>query len=295
MMNLTFDMHRDDVFMCTADVGWITGMWGTNDGLKGLTDLGHSYIVYGPLCNGITTVLFESLPTFPTPSRYWETIDKHRVTHFYTAPTAIRSLKKLGDQHVLTSSLATLRVLGSVGEPIDPEVGTFHSTIYINFALRRGRGSLTLWEEESAPWWTLTGRRKPVPSPSLLTQLLPPPNPVPQLFLNLEWCQPCWTHTAANFLKVSHTGEVGVFEAESAFKVLVVERNVVDIQAMTSRVFCASSNRGLPWLALFSATTIDLCKPTFLSIQATTLPAMKLFATLTVIFGYWVEWMMLSM
>ena len=101
-----FDIHPGDVFGCMADVGWITG---------------HSYICYGPLSNGATTVMFESIPTYPTPSRYWQMVDEHKITQFYTAPTAIRALRKLGDEHVSSYSLDSLRILGSVGEPINPE------------------------------------------------------------------------------------------------------------------------------------------------------------------------------
>ncbi|TFY53713.1 hypothetical protein EVJ58_g9297 [Rhodofomes roseus] len=101
-----FDVHPDDRFACMADVGWITG---------------HTYIVYGPLMNGVTTMVFESTPVYPTPSRYWQAVDKHKVTQFYSAPTAIRLLRRLGDHHVKEHDLSSLRVLGSVGEPINPE------------------------------------------------------------------------------------------------------------------------------------------------------------------------------
>ena len=80
-----------------------------------------SYIVYGPLLNGVTTTVFESTPVYPSPSRYWETVDKHKITHFYTAPTAIRLLRRLGEHHVKAHDLSTVRVLGTVGEPINPE------------------------------------------------------------------------------------------------------------------------------------------------------------------------------
>jgi acetyl-CoA synthetase len=100
-----FGLRKDDVFWCTADVGWITG---------------HSYIVYGPLANGATVVMFEGIPTFPDPSRYWQVCDKHGVTVFYSSPTAIRSLIREGDEWVTRCSRRTLRLLGSVGEPINP-------------------------------------------------------------------------------------------------------------------------------------------------------------------------------
>ncbi len=101
-----FDCKDNDIFWCTADVGWVTG---------------HSYIVYGPLAIGATSLMFEGVPTYPTPSRCWEVIDKHKVTIFYTAPTAIRALMGKGDELVKKTSRATLRLLGSVGEPINPE------------------------------------------------------------------------------------------------------------------------------------------------------------------------------
>ncbi len=101
-----FDYHDGDIYWCTADVGWVTG---------------HSYIVYGPLANGATTLMFEGIPTYPTASRFWEVIDKWKVNIFYTAPTAIRALMGLGDALVTKTSRASLRILGSVGEPINPE------------------------------------------------------------------------------------------------------------------------------------------------------------------------------
>ena len=103
---LVFDYRPGEVFWCTADVGWVTG---------------HTYIVYGPLANGGTTVMFEGVPTYPSSARFWEVIDKHQVNIFYTAPTAIRALMREGDAPVKTTSRKSLRLLGSVGEPINPE------------------------------------------------------------------------------------------------------------------------------------------------------------------------------
>ncbi|KRF01166.1 acetyl-coenzyme A synthetase [Frateuria sp. Soil773] len=103
---LVFDLREDDVYWCTADVGWVTG---------------HSYVVYGPLCNGATTVMFEGVPNHPDHSRFWQVVDKHKVTLFYTAPTAIRALMREGEGPVKKTSRASLRLLGSVGEPINPE------------------------------------------------------------------------------------------------------------------------------------------------------------------------------
>jgi acetyl-CoA synthetase len=101
-----FDLHEDDVYWCTADVGWVTG---------------HSYIVYGPLANGATALVFEGVPTYPDASRFWQVIDKHAVTIFYTAPTAIRALMREGEAPVKSTSRQSLRLLGTVGEPINPE------------------------------------------------------------------------------------------------------------------------------------------------------------------------------
>ncbi|SKA26242.1 acetate--CoA ligase [Novilysobacter spongiicola] len=103
---LVFDLREDDVYWCTADVGWVTG---------------HSYIVYGPLANGATALMFEGVPNHPDTSRFWQVVDKHQVTIFYTAPTAIRALMRDGDGPVKRTSRSSLRLLGSVGEPINPE------------------------------------------------------------------------------------------------------------------------------------------------------------------------------
>ncbi len=106
-----FDYRDGDIYWCTADVGWITG---------------HSYLVYGPLANGATTLLFEGIPNYPDYSRYWSIIDKHQVTIFYTAPTAIRALRSEGDAWVTKTNRTSLRLLGSVGEPINPDVWTWY-------------------------------------------------------------------------------------------------------------------------------------------------------------------------
>jgi len=111
---LVLDYHDDDVFWCTADVGWVTG---------------HSYIVYGPLANGATTVMFEGVPNYPDASRFWQIIDKHRVSIFYTAPTAIRALIRHGEEPVRRTSRKSLRLLGSVGEPINPEVWLWYHRV----------------------------------------------------------------------------------------------------------------------------------------------------------------------
>ncbi len=109
-----FDYRPGEIYWCTADVGWVTG---------------HSYIVYGPLANGATTLMFEGIPTSPTNSRFWEVIDKHKVNIFYTAPTAIRALMGAGDAPVKKTSRASLRILGSVGEPINPEAWLWYYNV----------------------------------------------------------------------------------------------------------------------------------------------------------------------
>ena len=109
-----FDYHDGDVYWCTADVGWVTG---------------HSYIVYGPLANGATSLMFEGVPTYPSPSRFWDVCEKHKVNIFYTAPTAIRSLMGAGNEHVENADLSSLRILGTVGEPINPEAWKWYNEV----------------------------------------------------------------------------------------------------------------------------------------------------------------------
>jgi acetyl-CoA synthetase len=112
-----FDYHDGDIYWCTADVGWVTG---------------HSYILYGPLANGATTLMFEGVPNYPSMSRFWEVIDKHKVNIFYTAPTALRALMGAGDAHVTKTSRESLKVLGSVGEPINPEAWEWYFNVVGN-------------------------------------------------------------------------------------------------------------------------------------------------------------------
>jgi hypothetical protein len=111
---IVFDLKPDDIYWCTADVGWITG---------------HSYIAYGPLANRATSVMFEGVPSWPNASRFWEVVDKHQVTIFYTAPTAIRALMREGDHAVKRTSRKSLRLLGSVGEPINPEAWRWYHDV----------------------------------------------------------------------------------------------------------------------------------------------------------------------
>ncbi|MGH8547146.1 MAG: acetate--CoA ligase [Methylococcales bacterium] len=127
-----FDYHEGEVFWCTADVGWVTG---------------HSYIVYGPLCNGAISLMFEGVPTYPDAGRFWQVIDKHRVNIFYTAPTAIRGLMAQGDHFVKQASRESLRIIGSVGEPINPEAWEW----YFNVVGERRCPRVDTW------WQTETG------------------------------------------------------------------------------------------------------------------------------------------
>ncbi|EPX85612.1 acetate--CoA ligase [Salipiger mucosus] len=128
---ITFDYHEGDVYWCTADVGWVTG---------------HSYIVYGPLALGATTLMFEGVPTYPDASRFWQVCEKHKVNQFYTAPTAIRALMGQGDEFVTKCDLSSLKVLGTVGEPINPEAWNWY-----NEKVGQGRCPIvdTWWQTET--------------------------------------------------------------------------------------------------------------------------------------------------
>jgi len=140
-----FDYHDGDVFWCTADVGWITG---------------HSYIVYGPLLNGATQVFFEGTPTYPDASRLWNVVDKHEVNIFYTAPTAIRALMRQGEEYVQTTDRSSLRVLGTVGEPINPEAWRWYYNVV-------GNGHCPIVDT----WWqTETGGIMITPLPGAISQ-----------------------------------------------------------------------------------------------------------------------------
>jgi acetyl-CoA synthetase len=128
---LVFNIHDDDIYWCTADIGWVTG---------------HSYIVYGPLANGATSVMFEGVPTWPDAGRFWQIVEKFKCTVFYTAPTAIRSLMRLGDEWPLKYPMQSLRVLGSVGEPINPEAWIWY---YENVGKQRCPIMDTWWQTET--------------------------------------------------------------------------------------------------------------------------------------------------
>jgi acetyl-CoA synthetase len=138
-----FDVHPGDKFACMADVGWITG---------------HTYIVYGPLAQGVTTTIFESTPVYPTASRYWDFVDKWKATHLYTAPTAIRLLRRMGEEHVKHHDLSSLRVLGTVGEPINPEAWHW----YNDFA---GKNQCAIVDTY---WMTETGSHAVAPYPGAI-------------------------------------------------------------------------------------------------------------------------------
>ena len=138
--DLVFDHRAGDIFWCTADVGWVTG---------------HSYIVYGPLANGATTLMFEGVPNWPSPARIWEVADRHRVTQLYTAPTALRSLMREGDNWVRGTSRKTIRLLGTVGEPINPEAWRWYHEVV-------GEGRCPIVDT----WWqTETGGHMITPLP----------------------------------------------------------------------------------------------------------------------------------
>ncbi|MPZ48053.1 MAG: acetate--CoA ligase [Dehalococcoidia bacterium] len=126
-----FDHKPEDIYWCTADIGWVTG---------------HSYIIYGPLANGATTLMFEGVPTYPDAGRFWDVVDKYQVTVFYTAPTAIRALSREGLDHVRSNSLASLRLLGSVGEPINPEAWLWY---WRNIGKERCPVVDTWWQTET--------------------------------------------------------------------------------------------------------------------------------------------------
>ncbi len=137
---ITFDYHDGDIFWCTADVGWVTG---------------HSYIVYGPLANGATTLMFEGIPTYPDASRFWQVCEKHKVSQFYTAPTAIRALMGQGSEWVEKCDLSSLKLLGTVGEPINPEAWEWYHNVV-------GGGNVPIVDT----WWqTETGGHLLTPLP----------------------------------------------------------------------------------------------------------------------------------
>jgi acetyl-CoA synthetase len=172
-----FDYHEGDVYWCTADVGWVTG---------------HSYIVYGPLANGATSLMFEGVPTFPDASRFWQVVDKWKVNSFYTAPTAIRMLMGQGDEFVTKTDRSSLRILGSVGEPINPEAWEWYYNVV-------GNGKCPIVDT----WWqTETGGHLITPFPGA-TDLKPGSATLP--FFGVE---PCLVDDKGN--EIEGAGEGGL-------------------------------------------------------------------------------------
>jgi len=177
-----FDYHDGDVFWCTADVGWITG---------------HTYIVYGPLANGATTIIFEGIPTYPDASRFWQVVDKHKVDIFYTAPTAIRSLMGLGNDYVKRTKRKSLKLLGSVGEPINPEAWEWYYHVV-------GDGRCPIVDT----WWqTETGGILITPLPGA-TKLKPGSATLP--FFGV---QPAVVDTEGNLIEGEATGNLVILDA----------------------------------------------------------------------------------
>jgi acetyl-CoA synthetase len=177
-----FDYHDGDIYWCTADVGWVTG---------------HSYIVYGPLANGATTLMFEGVPNYPTASRFWEVIDKHQVNIFYTAPTAIRALMQLGDAPVKKTSRRSLRLLGSVGEPINPEAWEWYHRV-------AGDGRCPIVDT----WWqTETGGILITPLPGA-TKLKPGSATRP-----FFGCQPALVDDKGAFLQGAASGNLVILDS----------------------------------------------------------------------------------
>jgi acetyl-CoA synthetase len=177
-----FDYHDGDIFWCTADVGWVTG---------------HSYIVYGPLANGATTLMFEGVPNYPTNSRFWEVIDKHQVNTFYTAPTAIRALMGAGEGPVKKTSRKSLRLLGTVGEPINPEAWEWYHRVV-------GDGRCPIVDT----WWqTETGGILITPLPGA-TKLKPGSATRP-----FFGCQPALVDDKGAFLNGAASGNLVILDA----------------------------------------------------------------------------------
>ncbi|HMK42044.1 MAG TPA: acetate--CoA ligase [Methyloceanibacter sp.] len=177
-----FDYHDGDIYWCTADVGWITG---------------HTYIVYGPLANGATTVIFEGIPNYPDASRFWQVVDKHKVNIFYTAPTAIRSLMGVGDDYVKRTKRKSLRLLGSVGEPINPEAWEWYYHVV-------GEGRCPIVDT----WWqTETGGILITPLPGA-TKLRPGSATFP--FFGVK---PAVVDSEGNILEGEATGNLVILDA----------------------------------------------------------------------------------
>ncbi|MGH6802949.1 MAG: acetate--CoA ligase [Methyloceanibacter sp.] len=177
-----FDYHDGDIFWCTADIGWVTG---------------HSYIVYGPLANGATTLIFEGVPNYPDASRFWQVVDRYKVDIFYTAPTAIRALMGLGDDYVKSTSRKSLKLLGTVGEPINPEAWEWYYHVV-------GEGRCPIVDT----WWqTETGGILITPLPGA-TKLKPGSATLP--FFGV---QPAIVDNEGNLLEGEATGNLVILDA----------------------------------------------------------------------------------
>ncbi|MDE2444930.1 MAG: acetate--CoA ligase [Alphaproteobacteria bacterium] len=177
-----FDYQDGDIYWCTADVGWVTG---------------HSYILYGPLANGATTLMFEGVPNYPSTSRFWEVIDKHKVNIFYTAPTAIRALMQQGEDPVKKTSRKSLRLLGSVGEPINPEAWEWYHRVV-------GEGRCPIVDT----WWqTETGGILITPLPGA-TKLKPGSATLP-----FFGCQPALVDEKGEFLEGAASGNLVILDS----------------------------------------------------------------------------------
>jgi acetyl-CoA synthetase len=177
-----FDYHDGDIYWCTADVGWVTG---------------HSYIVYGPLANGAITLMFEGVPNYPTNSRFWEVIDKHQVNIFYTAPTAIRALMGAGEEPVTKTSRKSLKLLGTVGEPINPEAWEWYHRVV-------GDGRCPIVDT----WWqTETGAALISPLPGA-TKLKPGSATLP-----FFGCRPALVDEKGDFLEGATSGNLVILDS----------------------------------------------------------------------------------
>lgn len=214
-----FDIHDDDVFFCGGDVGWITG---------------HTYVVYAPLLLGVATVVFEGTPAYPDFSRYWEVVERHKVTQFYVAPTALRLLKRAGDHHV-KHEMKHLRVLGSVGEPIAAEVWKWYFETVGKEQAHIVDVSMVSWSHKNFadPVHRHTGKRRLVLTSSLLSVALLPQN---QVVLRC--------HSSELSLRLSTQ-----FPARRS-------------TAMMLKVFWRSSKHGHPWQELSGAHTRDIWRHT---------------------------------
>lgn len=214
-----FDIHDKDIFFCGGDVGWITG---------------HTYVVYAPLLLGVASVVFEGTPAYPNFSRYWDVVEKHHVSQFYVAPTALRLLKRAGDQHV-KHQMKELRVLGSVGEPIAAEVWKWYFEVVGKEEAHVVDVSSSLPEYRSCllNYCRLIGRLRLARTSSLLSAVSPRQNPAP------------------------------LRSPSSASSLLLSTRSLVKKSTATmSKVSSPSSSRGPPWLALFGALTSATWTPT---------------------------------